>query len=89
MGALLEAQRLGLAVPDDLSIIGFDDLELARHLFPPLTTLHVPTEAMWVTAAERLIDALERRPVPAATEVLVELIVRGSTGPVPGGRARG
>ena len=89
MGALLEAQRLGLAVPGELSVIGFDDLELARHLVPPLTTLHVPTEAMWITAAERLIDALERRPVPAATEVQVELIVRGSTGPVRQGRDRG
>ena len=89
MGALLEAQRLGLAVPGELSVIGFDDLELARHLVPPLTTLHVPTEAMWITAAERLIDALERRPVPAATEVQVELIVRGSTGPVRQGHDRG
>jgi LacI family transcriptional regulator len=82
-GALLEAQRMGLAVPQAVSIIGFDDLEWARHILPGLTTLRVPTEAMWRHAAERLIAALERRPVPQATEVEVELVVRQSTGPVP------
>jgi LacI family transcriptional regulator len=81
IGAQLEAQRLGLAIPGALSIVGFDDLEMARHLAPALTTLHVPTEAMWQTAAERLIAQLEQRPVPPSTELQVELIVRGSTGP--------
>lgn len=89
IGALLEAQRLGIAVPAQLSIIGFDDLEMARHLQPALSTLHVPTEAMWVLAAERLIDLLERRAVPQASELQVELIVRGSTGPAPASSVRG
>jgi LacI family transcriptional regulator len=82
-GALLEAQRMALAVPQAVSIVGFDDLEMARHLQPALTTLHVPTDAMWNTAADRLIAALEQQPVPPATEVEVELVVRGSTGPAP------
>lgn len=82
-GALLEAQKMGIAVPKALSIIGFDDLEMARHIQPALTTIHVPTAEMWRTVAERLIAALEQRPVQAATEVEVELVVRESTGPAP------
>lgn len=82
-GALIEAQRSGIAVPRAVSIVGFDDLELARHIQPTLTTLHVPTEQMWQCAAERLLAALDQLPHPAATEVEVELVVRESTGPAP------
>ena len=82
-GALLEAQKLGIAVPEQLSIIGFDDLEMARHIRSALTTLHVPTPLLWRTVAERVIAALEQAPVQRATEVEVELVVRESTGPAP------
>lgn len=81
-GALLEAQQCGLQVPADLSIIGFDDLELARHLQPALTTVGVPTEAMWSTAADRLLGVLRGDDVERCTTIDVALIVRGSTGPV-------
>jgi LacI family transcriptional regulator len=84
-GALLEAQKMKIAVPKALSVIGFDDLEMARHIHPALTTVHVPTEKMWGAAADRLIEALDRRPVATATEVEVELVVRDSTGPAPRG----
>jgi LacI family transcriptional regulator len=83
MGALLEAHKLGLAVPQDLSIIGFDDLEMARHIHPSLTTLHVPTQLLWHTVAERVIAALAQAPVQAATEVEVELLVCEPTGAAP------
>ena len=82
-GALLEAQRMGIAVPQALSIVGFDDLELAHHVQPALTTVRVPAEAMWRTAADRLIAALRGEAVPHATEIDVALVVRESTGPVP------
>ncbi len=82
-GALLEARRMGITVPRDLSVIGFDDLEMARHLQPALTTLHVPTDVLWRTVADRIVAALAQQPVPAATEVEVELVVRESSGPVP------
>lgn len=82
-GSLLEAQRLKMAVPKSLSIVGFDDLEMARHIHPALTTVHVPTEKMWGAAADRLIEALGQRPVAMSTEVEVELVVRDSTGPAP------
>lgn len=81
-GALFEAQRLGLQVPRDLSIVGFDDLELASHLQPALTTVHVPAETMWRRAAEHVLALLDGREPPPAAEVEVSFVVRGSTGPV-------
>ncbi len=83
IGALLEAQKLGIAVPKALSIVGFDDLEMARHLQPSLTTLHVPTQLLWQTVADRVIAALENSPLQSATEVEVELVVRESTAVAP------
>jgi LacI family transcriptional regulator len=74
---------MGIAVPQALSIVGFDDLELAHHVQPALTTVRVPAEAMWRTAADRLIAALRGEAVPHATEIDVALVVRESTGPVP------
>ncbi|WP_066705684.1 LacI family DNA-binding transcriptional regulator [Curvibacter delicatus] len=80
-GAMLEAASLGLQVPSDLSIVGFDDLEMARHLRPALTTVRVPTEAMWTTAADRLVAAIRGEAFPRSTEIDVALVVRQSTGP--------
>ena len=85
-GAALEAPRLGLRVPADLSIVGFDDLELASHVEPNLTTVRVPTAEMGRKAADYLIGALEGRDVPRATEIKVSLIVRDSTAPPPAPR---
>lgn len=85
-GALLEAAHMNLRVPEDVSIVGFDDLEMARHLKPALTTVRVPTEAMWTLAVERLLAALRHEPVPEQTEVEVALVVRASSGPAPAGR---
>lgn len=80
-GAMLEAAHMGLRVPGDVSIIGFDDLEMARHLRPALTTVRVPTETMWSLAAERLLAVLRNEPVTEHTEVDVALVVRESSGP--------
>jgi len=88
LGALLEAQHLGLQVPGDLSIVGFDDLEMASHIQPALTTVQVPAQAMWQRAADCAL-AMARGEAPTAhQEVGVSLVVRGSTAP-PRRRARG
>lgn len=77
---LLEAERRGLKVPEDPSIIGFDDLEWGRHLRPSLTTMHVPTDEVWSRAGEFLVNSLSGRPVVLHHEVDVSLVVRESTG---------
>jgi LacI family transcriptional regulator len=80
-GALLQAQRMGLDVPGDLSIVGFDDLELACHLQPALTTVHVPAESMWQHAADHVLALLRGEPPAGGHRIEVSLVVRGSTAP--------
>ena len=80
-GAMLEAQHRGLNIPGDLSIAGFDDLDLSAHTIPGLTTVRTEADVMWSRAADVLLQLLrgEGRP-PRHVAVNVELIVRGSTG---------
>jgi LacI family transcriptional regulator len=85
IGALLECLASGISVPDQVSITGFDDLELASHMVPPLTTVRVPSAAMGQQAAMYLIDRIRSRPVRPCLELDVELILRGTTAP-PSGR---
>ena len=79
---LLEAARqTGLNVPDDLSIIGFDDSSLATATEVKLTTLSHPKMEMGVQAANMLIDMMEKRTSEAPKDIIYkpELIIRGST----------
>jgi LacI family transcriptional regulator len=80
-GALFEAQRSGIEVPARLSITGFDDLELAAQLNPPLTTMRVPTIEMGRRAAEYLLARLDERPTQKCVALEVGLTVRGTTAP--------
>jgi LacI family transcriptional regulator len=82
-GALFEARQQGLDVPGVVSIVGFDDLELASHVQPPLTTVQVPAEAMWRRAADRVLARLRGGELPREAEIDASLVVRGSTGPPP------
>lgn len=75
------AQAMGLDLPAELSVAGFDDDILSGHVPPGLTTMHVPTAEMGRLAADHLLDRIEGRPVRQQTRVEVELVVRGSTGP--------
>lgn len=80
LGTQRAARELGLDVPGDLSIVGFNDIPLADLLNPPLTTVHVPMHEMGVRAATLLIRVIEGAPIERRREVLeTELIVRGST----------
>jgi DNA-binding LacI/PurR family transcriptional regulator len=84
VGALLACRRLGLSVPQHLSVVGFDDIEMAQYVTPPLTTIHQPKLRLGQLAMQMLLEILEDRPVE--NQVLpTQLIRRASTGPVLGG----
>ena len=80
-GALFEAQARGLVVPRDVSIMGFDNLELAANVSPGLTTIHLPTAELGRMAAERLLERLQSDDRPHIVKLPVELVVRASTAP--------
>lgn len=82
-GAILEGNRLGIDIPKQVSVIGFDDLVLSRHLSPSLSTIQIPTEEMWCRAADTLLALLADQEVPKAIEIDVSLVVRESTGTAP------
>jgi DNA-binding LacI/PurR family transcriptional regulator len=85
VGALRTLRRLGRSCPGDVSIVGFDALELSDHLEPPLTTVRQPVVEMGRIALKLLLAQLENaEPQPVERhELAPDLIVRGSTGPVP------
>ncbi len=81
----------GRTIPDDVALVGFDDIPVAAYLHPPLTTIRVPAFDLGLTAGRALLDVIGGRPVPARTLLPTELIVRGSTSgaasPAQGGPA--
>jgi LacI family transcriptional regulator/LacI family repressor for deo operon, udp, cdd, tsx, nupC, and nupG len=74
------AWQLGLRIPQDLSVVGFDDLDLARILEPELTTVSLPGERLGQEAM-RLMQQHFDQPAQYTHPLLLELIVRGSTAP--------
>ncbi|TWJ22896.1 LacI family transcriptional regulator [Micromonospora endolithica] len=83
LGAIRAVRRLGLAVPEDVSVVGFDDSAFMTCTDPPLTTVRQPIETMGQAAVDLLVTQIEGAGV-LADELLFEpeLVVRGSTGPV-------
>ena len=82
IGAVRAARARGLAVPADVSIVGFDDSNLVAFLDPPLTTVRQPVAQMGSQAVAALVDAIGGQPVPSREYVFgPELVLRGSTGP--------
>jgi len=87
-GVLAVAHGLGLRVPEDLSVAGFDDVPLARQVWPPLTTIRQPIPGMAAKAAELLIRQLSGEPPdPRPHSLPASITFRQSTGPAPN-RAR-
>lgn len=79
-GAYKAARRLGLRIPDDLSITGLDDLALATAIDPELTTVRLDAELFGEHGMRALLAVLDGR-VPEEGDIPVELVVRGSTAP--------
>ncbi|MGP4109484.1 LacI family DNA-binding transcriptional regulator [Streptomyces sp. 4N509B] len=82
LGVYRAAAEAGLRIPDDLSVVGFDDLPAAHWAFPPLTTVRQPLTEMAATAATMAITLAEGRPLAQPrVELATELVIRASTGP--------
>lgn len=78
-GAIFEAARMGIRVPEDVSITGFDDTDLAAGISPSLTTIRTPRSEMARLTAQNLLDSF-RGQKPRSMELKVELVVRESSG---------
>ncbi len=94
LGALHAVKARGLRCPEDLSLVGFNDMQFADEFQPPLTTVHVPHLDLGAEAARLLLEQLDRNeekgaPAPMAKTVLlpVLLVVRASTAAPPAQRA--
>uniref|UniRef100_A0AAU2VZR4 LacI family transcriptional regulator n=1 Tax=Streptomyces sp. NBC_00008 TaxID=2903610 RepID=A0AAU2VZR4_9ACTN len=81
-GACKAARRLGLRVPDDLSVTGFDDLALATAVEPELTTVRLPAEQVGERGMSALLAVLDGRTAETSS-LPVHLVVRGSSAPPP------
>lgn len=83
IGAMRALRQAGLRVPEEVSVVGFDDIHFARYCDPPLTTIAQPKEELGREAMSLLIEILQHRASGPRKRVLpTQLIVRGSTAPV-------
>jgi LacI family transcriptional regulator len=82
VGTIHAATKMGLKVPDDLSVVGNSDLPIGRYFLPPVTTLRYPFTRIAQIAVKKMIDRIEGRPESPLERVCPELLVRKSTGPV-------
>jgi LacI family transcriptional regulator, galactose operon repressor len=80
-GAMIEAKAGGLSVPHDISIAGFNDLDFAAYLDPPLTTVFVPADQIGVISGEYLLARVLDRPALRVNEIQTKLVVRSSVAP--------
>lgn len=85
VGAIRRALARGYNVPGDVSITGFDDIELARIVVPELTTVHVPHAEMGQKAADELVKMVEGKSDGTSVNLKTSLQIRQSLGPAPKG----
>lgn len=84
-GVLLALRRRGLRIPEDVSVVGFDDVPVARFLYPPLTTIHQPVVAMAQAAVDlALASTSGHAPREVTHKFTPSLVVRESVGAGPG-----
>jgi DNA-binding LacI/PurR family transcriptional regulator len=84
LGAIGGLRERGIAVPRDISVVGFDDIALSAYVDPPLTTVHLPAHDLGLAAGRALLDRIARRPVADRTVLPIKLVVRTSTRPFAG-----
>ena len=83
LGVLRALTERGIRVPDDCSVVGCDDLDIAEFLTPPLTTVRIPFEETGAHAAAQLLQAVRGEKVPPARCCPSRFIERGSTARPP------
>jgi LacI family transcriptional regulator len=84
IGTLSAVHRAGLRIPDDVSVVGFDETPLAAYLDPPLTTVRMPLEELGSIAVETLFEEIAGRgPESLVVSIPPELVVRASAGRPP------
>jgi DNA-binding LacI/PurR family transcriptional regulator len=91
IGAIARLKEQGLQIPQDISVVGFDDIPSARTNNPSLTTVRQPLRSMGETAANALLTCIEpetRKEMPATLIVQPDFVIRNSTAPVPMGSVR-
>jgi DNA-binding LacI/PurR family transcriptional regulator len=82
IGAMKAVKEFGLSVPDDISIMGYNDEMICAFSDPPLTTVKQPKKLMGETAANLLIDIIEKKKIENKNIILdTEIIKRGTTAP--------
>ncbi len=79
IGCLEETHARGMTVPEDLSVVGIDGLDMSAHVSPSLTTINVPTGRIGHLAARTLMALIQRDPVAPETLLPVELVIRRSS----------
>jgi LacI family xylobiose transport system transcriptional regulator len=83
IGVMWASREVGLRVPEDLSVVGFDDLDVAPHSNPPLTTVHQPIRQKGEESAKLLLRMIASPDLERPEHKVLEtrLIIRGSTAP--------
>jgi LacI family transcriptional regulator len=89
VGAVLEAIDRGVRLPDELSVVGYDDVEIMQELPVPITTLRVRSDEVGRRTAAYLVAAIEGKRLDLGGECEVEIVERASSGPAPGRRLKG
>jgi DNA-binding LacI/PurR family transcriptional regulator len=80
LGAITALQGAGRRVPEDVAVVGFDDIPLARFISPPLTTVRAPTEQTGKDAVTQLVHLIRNEPAESITLLPTELVIRKSCG---------
>ena len=90
IGFIKTVTGAGVAVPDDVSVVGFDGIEFADYCEPTLTTIRQPRRELGAAGARALLDSLQGLPSVGDNPMVLpgELLIRDSTGPAPDGRSR-
>ncbi|WP_042163309.1 LacI family DNA-binding transcriptional regulator [Paenibacillus gorillae] len=80
IGAIHALKEAGVRVPEDVAVVGFDDIEISEFMSPPLTTIRIQAEMMGRTAVKLLMEQMNGREIPLQVTLPAKLIVRSSCG---------